>query len=548
MTSNTSTLAVVAAAYTAPSTSVGTASGIQNVTVALPVGLTLGSIDVVTQGAKNLDFAFATGGTCSIGTAYTANQTCTVNYIFTPIAAGGRMGAVLLKDGQGKVAATTYIGGVGIGPQVVFGIAPTAQIGGGGPNSQFGGFGWAYSIAVDAVGNVFVADAANEKVIMVPPSDQTCQSSCISVGGHIAQPSGIAIDGAGNLYIVDYGNNEVLKVSSADLTCSTPSDCTTVGIGLLRPLRVAVDGIGNVYIADQGNNRILKVPPTDLTCSVPGSCTSVGPALGFPQTVAVDGVGNVFIAPDANGHIVEVPPTDQTCTIPGDCVVINSGNGTGPIDLAVDAAGDIYMAISGVAKVLSSDPTCTNYNDCAYLTPGGNFYSVAVDGAGNLYAGGGPYKGGSPFVTKFVSADPPSLGFLTTSVGSTNRFESTIVSNVGNSPLVLSTPSSGSNPSYPLDFPNDPADANLCAAGAMLAPGGSCDIAVDFTPTTAGLLSESVVLKDNAPNSPQSINVSGTASSSLSVLPATLPNGNFGQAYSAVLSGREACPAHTRFW
>ena len=118
--SNISALDVVSGAYTAPTEPVGTASGTQTALVVFSSSFTLGSISVVTQGAPNLDFRFASGGACNVGTPYSAGQVCTVNYTFTPLAPGQRMGAIVITDSSGNVQATTFISGIGTGPQAVF--------------------------------------------------------------------------------------------------------------------------------------------------------------------------------------------------------------------------------------------------------------------------------------------------------------------------------------------------------------------------------------------------------------------------------------------
>ncbi len=89
------------------------------VTVTLPSAATLTSIAVVTQGAPNLDFTNAGGGTCATGTPYAANVTCTVQVTFAPRFAGTRYGAVVLSNTSGVVA-TAYLQGTGAGPQATF--------------------------------------------------------------------------------------------------------------------------------------------------------------------------------------------------------------------------------------------------------------------------------------------------------------------------------------------------------------------------------------------------------------------------------------------
>ena len=107
---------------TAPTEPVGTASATQTATIQLSANFTLGSISVLIQGAPGLDFNLASGGSCAVGASYTAGQTCTVNYTFTPTKPGNRMGAIVLFDNTTPtpvVQSTTYLTGTGNGPMVV---------------------------------------------------------------------------------------------------------------------------------------------------------------------------------------------------------------------------------------------------------------------------------------------------------------------------------------------------------------------------------------------------------------------------------------------
>jgi hypothetical protein len=101
-------------------------SATDTVTVPIASAGTLSSIAVVTQGAPDLDFTSAAGGTCSSGIAYAANDSCTLNVTFAPKVAGVRYGAVVLADQRG-VMGTDYLQGTGDGaqPNPVYGAQTT---------------------------------------------------------------------------------------------------------------------------------------------------------------------------------------------------------------------------------------------------------------------------------------------------------------------------------------------------------------------------------------------------------------------------------------
>jgi hypothetical protein len=79
---------------------------------------TLGTSQVLTVGAPNLDFTLASGSTCS--GSVTVGNTCTVNVTFAPLAPGLRKGGVEIIDSSGNVLANTYINGIGVGPAIGF--------------------------------------------------------------------------------------------------------------------------------------------------------------------------------------------------------------------------------------------------------------------------------------------------------------------------------------------------------------------------------------------------------------------------------------------
>ena len=102
----------------------------------------------------------------------------------------------------------------------------------------------------------------------------------------LASPNGVAVDASGNVYIADTGNNRILKEA---LSGTTYTESTVVSTGLSAPNSVAVDNSGNVYIADTGNNRVLKETLSGGTYTQ----SIVDNTLSRPQSIAVDSIGDV---------------------------------------------------------------------------------------------------------------------------------------------------------------------------------------------------------------------------------------------------------------
>ena len=137
---------------------VGNGGSLTSVTVNIGVSGMLGNISAVTQGAIGLDFATAVGGTCTVGASYNAGDSCTVNVIFTPTAAGVRYGAIILQSSSGTAIGSSYLQGVGSGPQIEF-LPGTESIV---PKS---GAVYPFGVAVDASGNIYIADTGNNRVL-----------------------------------------------------------------------------------------------------------------------------------------------------------------------------------------------------------------------------------------------------------------------------------------------------------------------------------------------------------------------------------------------
>lgn len=184
------------------------------------------------------------------------------------------------------------------------------------------------------------------------------------------QPGGIAIDSAGNVYIADFANYRVRKVDTAGVITTVAGTGTPGYSGdggpataaeLNGPIGVAVDAGGNLYIAEYYSSCIRKVDITGTITTVagtgaPGYSGDGGAAntaaLNYPTGVAVDSAGNVYIADGSNSRIRKVDPQGIITTFAGTGAFGFSGDGgpatdavlDGPNGVAVDNAGKVYIA------------------------------------------------------------------------------------------------------------------------------------------------------------------------------------------------------------
>ena len=480
---------------------VGTTSETQAGTVLLSSSFTLGSIKVVTQGATGLDFTDVSGGTCAVGTAYSAGQTCTVNYTFTPTAPGQRLGAIVIADQSANVVATQFISGAGVGPQAV--MYPGTQ-----SLAVNSGLSYPRGIAMDGSGNIYIADSGNNRVVKEVLSGGTYLESTVWSG--LNEPIGVAVDGAGSVYIADTFNSRVLKetLSGGGYVQST------VGSGLDLPYGLAVDGSGNVFIADTLNKRVLKEA---LSGSSYTQTVAFGSGLSSPDSVAIDGSGNIYIVDSVNDVVLKETLSSGSYTES----TVTTGLTT-PQDVVVDGGGSLYITNDGPIKTLLKEtPSGSSYIESVLIanrpSPGG----LALDSSGNLY-----FAETYDFsVQKIDVSDPQSLSFASTAVGSTSSDSPQTVTlwNIGNATLTFPVPSSGNNPNISTNFALNSSGSTACpqisdtaSSGGTLAVGASCTLAIGFAPTAAGTISGSLVVSDNSLNEAygqQTISLGGTATS-----------------------------------
>ena len=487
---------------------VGTTSTAITLTFTFSAGGSIGAPAVFTQGATGLDFADAGTGSCTTnGTTHTYNtgDTCTVDVTFTPTKAGSRSGGAELVSTSGVtlnnpdgVIANAYIYGSGLGAQVVFRPGTLSTPG--------GGFYFPNGVAVDASGNIYVADTFNYALKVMPSS--CASASCVTpLGGGFYLPSSVALDGSGNIYVTSSGNGYA-TVFEVPPNCYFSICVTTVGGGFTSPTRLAVDGSGNIYVTDSNDNTVKEMPPGCVSASC---VTILGGGFTYPDGVAVDGAGNIYVA-DWKYGITEMPPGCASSS----CLTRLGGGFNDPGGVAVDGSGDVYVADTFNNAVKEMAPGCHSSDCVTTVASLGYPQNVAVDGSGNIYTIGGS---GITALIEWNLANPPSLSFATAGVGSESSDSPRTVTlqNIGNAALSFPVPSSGKNPSisenFTLDSTTTCPEVSSSSSPGSLAANASCVLAVDFIPQAIGTINGSLALTDNSLNAhyaTQTINLSGT--------------------------------------
>jgi uncharacterized protein (TIGR03437 family) len=288
-------------------------------------------------------------------------------------------------------------------PQYVIASVAGSNLVGDGGQPASARLGAAEGVAVDAAGNVYIADNIDNRVRKV--SSSTGLISTVAGDGHtgfagdgapanqalLDKPYGLAVDVLGNLYIADFGNGRVRKVSP-DGTIRTlvgggvPGD--GLGARLAGPRNVAVDTAGNLYISDFSDHRVYRVTPDGQISSAAGTGVAgyngdgvaASARLNAPAGLAVDHQGTLYIADSGNNRIRTVAGGLISTLLGGD-----EGGLARPTGLAVDGTGNLYIADSGNSRILKRDPA----GRITVLASGALARDVALDSYGNIYAAAG---------------------------------------------------------------------------------------------------------------------------------------------------------------
>ena len=236
-----------------------------------------------------------------------------------------------------------------------------------------GGFQLPYGVAVDASGNVYVADEQGSAVKEMPPGCAT--STCVTtLGAGFLFPTSVAVDSSGNVYVADYGNSAVKEMTPG---CATSSCVKPLGGGFVNPQGVAVDSSGNVYVADYGNNAVKEMTPN---CTSSSCVTPLGAGFVSPAEVAVDASDNVYVTDGQNNGAVKEMTPDCTSS---SCVTMLGGGFNSPFGVAVDGSGNIYVGDTG-NYVMKEMPSGCAASTCV-ITLFADVVGVAVSASGILY-------------------------------------------------------------------------------------------------------------------------------------------------------------------
>lgn len=245
-------------------------------------------------------------------------------------------------------------------------------------------------------------------------------STVASTAGRLAYPNAVAVDAAGNLYVADTYHNVIRKIS-ADGSIRTlagaedisgASDGTGITAFFNSPEGIAVDRQGTVYVSDTGNGAIRRITPDGTVTTMAGNATAIGyrdglgraASFNVPRGIAVDALGIVYVA-DAGNHVIrKIGRSGLVTTLAGNPALAGSEDGAGdratfdyPDGVAVDSRGTVYVAdanTSTIRRISAAGDVTTlagNAHDSGYRDGSGPLArfnqpeGLAIDDDGNLY-------------------------------------------------------------------------------------------------------------------------------------------------------------------
>lgn len=341
-------------------------------------------------------------------------------------------------------------------------------------------------VTVDASGNIYVSDSANNQVRKITATGQIQNLAGVFTGSggqdgtkwnaRFANPQGMDCDAAGNIYVADQDNHAIRKITATGTVTMVAGSFTGSGAAgfsgsadggakttarFNKPSDVAVDAAGNIYVADSGNHAIRKISTNGTVTTLAGTMGAAGNTnangsnarFRSPQGIAVDGNGTVYVADTGNQIIRRITANGAVSTFAGAAFTgsasplggrasfTGSAHGafTGsadattlpasvdgsattarfsyPTDITIDSTGNLYVTDSGTEKIrkittngavttIGGSPDGFFYNPLA-VAAGANGTLYVADAGNNRIARGLP--GSAPLQLPTITVQPVSV-------------------------------------------------------------------------------------------------------------------------------------------
>ena len=309
-------------------------------TICLPAGIVLDSTGNVYVAAGNAIYKFTPTGTKSLFAGSTS-----AGYADGPAVAAlfntpegitfDASGNLLVADGGNNLIRQIAPDGS------VTTVAGSTAAGDADGTGSAASFNAPLDVAVDASGDIFVADGDNKAIRKISSSGAVTTLAGSPSAATFSWPTGIAVDSAGNVIVMDNGANKVLKITQAGVVTTvagTGSTGSTNGAGSQAtfgstgphdplhaviqygPAGIVVDKFGYIFVVDRGNNEIRMITPSGVVSTLVGqpgqtwgSSNGIGSAALFdtPAHIAMDSNANLYVTEDGNSDVRLLAPVSS---------------------------------------------------------------------------------------------------------------------------------------------------------------------------------------------------------------------------------------------
>ncbi|HEY5407687.1 MAG TPA: IPT/TIG domain-containing protein [Ginsengibacter sp.] len=271
--------------------------------------------------------------------------------------------------------------------KIAFDGTVSTVAGKGNPGNQDGAvgsatFNYPFGIVVDKNGNIYVSEIGSDNIRKITPdgmvstfagspTGRTGSNDGADTSASFNDPLGLATDADGNIYVADAANNKIRKITPAGIV-TTVAGTGTAGAGngtalsasFNTPLSVAIDGSNNLYVTEQKNYDIRKIATDGTVTTVAGSgqagsADGAGTSAGFnyPVGIVADLSGNLYVTDNGYGTIRIITSSGFVATLAGNGNQAST-DGIGyqasfnnPLGMAMDSGGNLYVMDNSSNKV-----------------------------------------------------------------------------------------------------------------------------------------------------------------------------------------------------
>jgi len=230
------------------------------------------------------------------------------------------------------------------------------------------------NITFDNIGNLYIADPSGHVIRKITPAGVSSVFAGTGAYGSLdgpaasatfSTPYSLVFDRSGNMYVADADNNKIRKITTAGVVStfagngtSTSIDGNGLSASINHPINLAIDPNSNIYVSDENGQKIRKIDTSGNVTTIAGtgqigSVDGAASSSSFyrPHGLVFDTGGNLYVADYANSKIRKITPSGIVSTFAGSGAqksVDGIGSDAGiyaPANIVIDATGNIYANV-----------------------------------------------------------------------------------------------------------------------------------------------------------------------------------------------------------